>query len=69
MTESGWLMLNGSVPEHPKPDSHWAIIEESGTWLNATLSSWLVVVQVRLHTSFSNGLSQDVKEKAKKEIM
>jgi hypothetical protein len=62
-------MLNGFVPSHPKPESHWAIIEASGTLLNATFLSWSFVVQVRLHTSFSNGLSQDVKEKAKKEII
>jgi hypothetical protein len=40
----------------------------SGTLLNATFCEWSVVVQVRLHTSFSNGLSQDAKDKAKKEI-
>ena len=69
MTESGWLMLNRLVPEHPKSESHWAINEGSGTWLNATLSKWLAVVQVRLHTSCSNGLSQDAKDKAEKEII
>ena len=52
---------------HPKPESHRAIIEESGSLLNATVCEWSVVVQVRLHTSFSNGSSQDVNDKAKKE--
>jgi hypothetical protein len=67
VTEFGWLILYGSVPKHPKLEIHWAIIEKSGSLLNATDCEWSVVVQVRLHTSFSNGSSQDVNDKAKKE--
>ena len=68
VTEFGWLILYWSVPKHPTPETHWAIIEGSGSLSNATFSEWSVVVQVRLHTSFSIGLSQEVNDNAKKEI-
>jgi len=60
-------MLYWLTPKHPITETHWAIIlKMSGSLENATFCAWSVVVQVRLHTSFSNGLSQDVKDKAKK---
>jgi hypothetical protein len=57
-------MLNWLDPKHRPSVRHWAIIPMSGSLSNATFCAWSIVVQVRLHTSFSNGLSQDVKDKA-----
>ena len=68
VTEVGCLILYWLIAKHPTPETHWPIIAVFGTLSNTTFREWSVVVQVRLHTSFSNGSSQDVKDSAEKEI-